>query len=239
MQVEVFQHFRQHVLLCPYVILLFAQEQQLRDVDFSQYAPDVHAAIVAGGDGLVNIDAACLVLADAECLAHAAEYLLDDVEECALVGVCLHPCVGGASGADVAVVGVLQRGEAVDAGQFDFVQFLVVILRESLRLDEAGEVAFIIHEDVDHRLPAGVAEEVGHVVTAEQPDARLVAEQHVEGVVHLGGDFHGVVGEEQSVLLLADFLLGGAVVLGHDQHGHLLVLLVVERSMNVHWYISL
>ena len=232
-QVQVFQRLLHHLVLSPHVVLLVAKEEQLIDGQLAEYRVAV-ARLAVHRLAPVVVHFRCRAAHDVQPLGRTAQYLLQQGEEGALLGLGLHHAVEHAQRAHVAVFGVLQGAERVNARQLQLVQLLVVALRQCHRLYVAGKHARVLAVDVHHRVAARAREEVCHVVCRQQPHRGLTLQHHVKRVVHLALRLHRVLAKPQSALPVAYLFLLRAVALRHDLHRNLLVALIVEVSVYIH-----
>ena len=154
--------------------------------------------------------------------------------EAALSGLQLHALIRRACGAHVPIGAVLQGTQCVHTRQLHLVPHLVVALRERLRLHVAGKYTATTLVDVHHRVTARRAEEVSHVVAAQQPHARLAHQQHVEAVVHLRTRLHRILAPADVASLATYLHLLRAVAVGQYLHLHLHVSLVTVTSVYIH-----
>ena len=126
MQVEILKQRLQHLVLLPCVILLTAQKQQLGD---GQPAEDT-ITVGSGGQRLAAVveHLHCFPLCEGQPGARRAQCGVNELQEGALCGGGAHVLIDDACRPYVGVLGILQRGEDVYAGQLQLVVELVVIL---------------------------------------------------------------------------------------------------------------
>ena len=151
-----------------------------------------------------------------------------------LCGGGAHVLVDDTRGSDVGILGILQRGEDVYAGQLQLVVELVVILRVGLRVNESCEHALLALVDVHHGITARRAEQLRDEVAGEQAYGGAGAEQMVKGVIDAALYAHRVVGEKHAAAVGAYLHRRGTAATGDNVHCHRLGCLGQKLTVEIH-----
>ena len=232
MQVEILKQLLQHLVLLPYVILLTTQKQQLGD---GQLAEDT-VTVGSGGQRLAAVvehlhgDPGV----ERKPPARRAQCGVNELQEGALRGGGAHVLIDDACRPYVGVLGILQRGEDVYAGQLQLVVELVVILRVGLRVNESCEHALLALVDVHHGITARRAEQLRNEGAGEQTDGRTGAEQVVKGIIDTALYLHRVISEKHAAAVGAYLHRRGTAAAGDNVHCHRLGCLGQKLSVEIH-----